>query len=222
MKGRRLEGVIPNDLGPGDYALIDGVWYLKPPKGPRGKFIDSDDVVQNPDGTITIDALIDSPAWCGVLKDGVWSSYDWRQLKRLREQRKLDTYLAINLMGWEKIGPQIWKAPDSEHPLRDPNFSRSDESSVLVVNKMRDVGLASFNVGRSDDGTYTAYFRNDEEHYEATADTVPHAICLAARKWTEAQIEYRAHFKVNEEQQDSSVEEQSGFIEDSEAGDQEH
>lgn len=79
IKGRRIldnaEFWMPGDYGRGD----DGIWYARPPDPDQGLGnLSGHEVVEHPDGTITVSPSIaidqgqDLPKWHGFLEAGYW------------------------------------------------------------------------------------------------------------------------------------------------------
>jgi hypothetical protein len=81
MNGRRVHDKAPHELQPGDYgrwAADNGNWYAVPPGHPDLLAnLTRHDVVEHPDGTITVSPsiLVSAGAlgtWHGYLERGVW------------------------------------------------------------------------------------------------------------------------------------------------------
>lgn len=75
-EGRRVEdGQLPTK--PGDYSLIDGVWWaIVPAPGFSVGRLSLHEVVLNEDGTITVSPSIlmqhGEKSWHGYLEHGIW------------------------------------------------------------------------------------------------------------------------------------------------------
>ena len=74
MEGRRVHpdrsGKL--DLSPGDYGrTVKGLWWVSPPRG-AVRVIDSENVTEHEDGTITVTVPISNKQWTGRLVRGKW------------------------------------------------------------------------------------------------------------------------------------------------------
>lgn len=67
---RRPDGDDPKTLVAGEIVLTDGAWWICTPASEL--LLLSIRVTENPDGTITVDKVIDSAAWKGWLESSVW------------------------------------------------------------------------------------------------------------------------------------------------------
>lgn len=103
----------------------------------------------------------------------------------MKAGRELDALIAEKVMGWRFVnigGPAFIWVPPYAHPqvnalgLAPPKFSEDIGAAWKVVEKIRKPGQ-SWNFQIFSDGTCEAEF------YEPVrAETMPHAICLAALK----------------------------------------
>ena len=80
MQGRRVYPESGGLLGEGEYGVIDGIWYCRPPGSEMGN-LSAHTVTEYDDGTITVSPSIlitytdDNGArvhWHGFLEHGVW------------------------------------------------------------------------------------------------------------------------------------------------------
>jgi hypothetical protein len=76
MKGRRVHPAPGGSLAlaPGEYLKTeDGDWWASPPLG-GVILIESKDVSEHPDGTITVNRPISKQGWSGRLIQGEWQA----------------------------------------------------------------------------------------------------------------------------------------------------
>ena len=117
--------------------------------------------------------------------------------------RKLNERIAVEVMGFiveqmtdpgGDVGP--WYRIDGESDPADDivgwcpvaDYSTDIAAAWEVVEYMRAKDEWAFTLGTDTDGDWDATFWEGDTFHDATADTAPHAICLAALKAIGAEV----------------------------------
>lgn len=106
--------------------------------------------------------------------------------KNLSPGRELDALVAEKAMGWARNrGSGVgFTTPDGEYRSIDIWSPSTDIAAAWqVVGKLRERGF-----GFSLNDAWIAWFLAAPNEYQASADTAPHAICLAALRAVGAEV----------------------------------
>ena len=92
--------------------------------------------------------------------------------------RELDALVAVEVMGWTKLGEWLWRNSDERDFSDPPRYSTTGDGMLAVLERMRELGWYG-RTGFLPDGC--AEFQHATGHVVGgIADTLPHAVCLAA------------------------------------------
>ena len=109
--------------------------------------------------------------------------------------RELDALVAEKVMGWVDYDTdtESWRIGESDlgthwRPVEGARFSKDIAAAWEVVGYMRAKDEWAFSLGTDTDGDWDATFWEGDTFHDATADTAPHTICLAALKAIGAEV----------------------------------
>ena len=102
--------------------------------------------------------------------------------------RELDALVAVEVMGWTRQRLGQWVKPDGGPTIAEPNrYSTTGDGMLEVLERMRGLGWIGVCKVSTDTRSYARFSRNarpGETHAvngkDVEADTLPHAVCLAA------------------------------------------
>lgn len=102
------------------------------------------------------------------------------KLTQIEAGRELDALVAMEVMGWTQVNPRWWVRLDGASVPHPPTYSTTGDGMLAVLERMRELGWRSLVTTYGERIEAMFYPGEGWPIYAASADTLPHAVCLAA------------------------------------------